>query len=95
MKITKNDPALPCMPIQDSLGRLTAPIPGFTKYQYVVLEIYKELINKVYNDHDSEFTSDGVMLVACEMADTYFNILNQYHARQEMRNENKATIIQS
>jgi hypothetical protein len=94
MKITKNDPALPCMPIQDSLGRLIAPIPGFTKYEFVTLEIYKGLINKLYDDHDSEFESDGVMHVACEIADSYFNILNQNHADEKLIEQIKGTIIQ-
>jgi hypothetical protein len=94
MKITKNDPALPCMPIQDSLGRLIAPIPGFTKYEYVVLEIYKELINKLYDDHDTEFTSDGVMGVACEIADSYFDNLNQNHADEQIIKQIKGSIIQ-
>ena len=44
MKIEKNSPAQPCMPMQDSLGRFFSPISGFTKYEYALLEIYKGII---------------------------------------------------
>jgi len=94
MTYNKKNPAFPCMPIQDSLGRLVAPIPGFTKYEYVVLEIYKELLNKLYDDRDPEFTDRGVMLVACEMADTYFTTINENHADEEFIKQIKSNIIQ-
>jgi hypothetical protein len=48
----KNDneqqPAFPCMPIQDQFNRLIAPIPGMSKLEYFTLIIYahnlKELL---------------------------------------------------
>ena len=40
MKIeNKTNPAFPCVPIQDNLGRFLAPIPGFTKFEMAVLQI--------------------------------------------------------
>lgn len=55
MKIeNKTNPAFPCVPIQDNLGRFLAPIPGFTKFEMAVLQIvcskeqtYNALSNKV------------------------------------------------
>jgi hypothetical protein len=83
MKIEKNSPAQPCMPMQDSLGRFFSPISGFTKYEYVVLEIYKTLIENPLNAMD-------IMDDAKYYADVYFEKLNQ----QEDEKNNISTIIQ-
>lgn len=84
MKIEKNAPALPCMPMQDSLGRFFSPISGFTKYEYVVLTMYAQ------NVRNSEDTLEDDMLNAMIMADTYFDYLNNI----EDEKENITTIIQ-
>jgi len=83
MKIEKNSPAQPCMPMQDSLGRFFSPISGFTKYEFVVLEIYKTLIENPLNAMD-------IMDDAKYYADVYFEKLNQ----QEDEKNNISTIIQ-
>jgi len=87
MKIEKNAPAQPCMPMQDSLGRFFSPISGFTKYEYVVLEIYKILLKDTLNDSSVE---TNAMNGAIFFADYYFKKLNQL----EDEKENISTIIQ-
>lgn len=86
MKIEKNAPALPCMPMQDSLGRFFSPISGFTKYEFVVLEIYKNLVTQ----QDSGITSQRDMDNAIDFANVYFDTLND----QEDEKNNISTIIQ-
>jgi len=84
MKIEKNAPALPCMPMQDSLGRFFSPISGFTKYEYVVLTLYAQ------NVKNSEDRLEDDMRYAMIMADTYFDYLNNL----EDEKDNISTIIQ-
>ena len=84
MKIEKNAPALPCMPMQDSLGRFFSPISGFTKYEYVVLTLYAQ------NVRNSEDRLEDDMRYAMIMADTYFDYLNNL----EDEKDNISTIIQ-
>ena len=84
MKIEKNSPAQPCMPMQDSLGRFFSPISGFTKHEYIVFQIYKELCL----DNDKKPIDN--MNTACYYADIYFNYLNE----SEDEKNNITTIIQ-
>ena len=83
MKIEKNAPAQPCMPMQDSLGRFFSPISGFTKYEYVVLEMYKMLIEDSLN-------ANHAMEDARFYADSFFANLND----MEDEKDNISTIIQ-
>ena len=71
MKTNHDAPAFPCMPIQDNLGRLVAPIPGMTKYEYVVLKIYSGL---VLSDTDDMYSC---MNHAMNIADVYFEKINK------------------
>ena len=71
MKTNHDAPAFPCMPIQDNLGRLVAPIPGMTKYEFIVLKIYCGL---VINDIDDHYTN---MKCAMNAADIYFEKINK------------------
>lgn len=82
MKTNLDAPAFPCMPIQDNLGRLVAPIPGFTKYEYVVLKIYCGL---VINDIDDHYTN---MTCAMNAAKIYFEKINS------KEDDSTATIIE-
>jgi hypothetical protein len=86
MKIEKNAPALPCMPMQDSLGRFFSPISGFTKYEYVVLEIYKNLVIQLDSGTSCKEDIDN----AIEYANVYFKYLNEL----ENEKNNISTIIQ-
>ena len=85
MKIEKNAPALPCMPMQDSLGRFFSPISGFTKYEHIVFEIYKSILV------DSTENAKDIMDSACYYADVYFTYLND--SEDEIQ-KNQSTIIQ-
>lgn len=88
MKIEKNAPALPCMPMQDSLGRFFSPISGFTKYEYVVFQIYKDLCIENIGLHKTPVDN---MNSACYYADIYFKYLND--SEDEIQ-KNQSTIIQ-
>jgi len=86
MKIEKNAPALPCMPMQDSLGRFFSPISGFTKYEYALLQIFKEVIgSNIYKDDYFES-----YLHAKKATDNLFYLMNN----EKDEAENISTIIQ-
>ena len=34
-------PAFPCLPIQDKFNQLVVPVPGMSKFEHFVIEIYK------------------------------------------------------
>jgi len=36
-----NQPAFPCLPIQDKFNQLVVPVPGMSKFEHFVIEIYK------------------------------------------------------
>jgi hypothetical protein len=86
MKIEKNSPALPCMPMQDSLGRFFSPISGFTKYEFALLEIYKGIIasDKFKDDYFESY------LHAREATDNLFYLINE----EKNEKEDNTTIIQ-
>ena len=69
-------PAFPCMPLQDSLGRLMAPFPGFTKYEEVLLRIVcaKEA-NGIYNT----LSDESLFRDAISMANLFFEKLEKIH----------------
>lgn len=91
MKIEKNAPALPCMPMQDSLGRFFSPISGFTKYEFVVLEIYKSLIIQNKDIIPTDENKKVSYIIRAEIyADAYFEFLNKH----EDEKNNISTIIQ-
>lgn len=37
----QNQPAYPCMPLQDKFGQLVVPVAGMSKLEHYALEIYK------------------------------------------------------
>ena len=79
----KKNPAFPCVPMQDNLGRLIAPIPGYSKFELAVLYILcsKE---KSYNAlSDKIIVRDSISL-----ANEFFNQINQIK-----QDENKPTIL--
>jgi hypothetical protein len=45
----KQQPALPCVPVQDNLGRIVAPIPGMNKEEYVFLHLLSAVITNKEN----------------------------------------------
>jgi len=73
MKTDRNHPAYPCMPTQDNLGRVVALIPGFSKYEEVLLRILCAKENSgAYNTISNEsLFRDSIIL-----ADLFFDKLN-------------------
>jgi hypothetical protein len=87
MKIDKNAPALPCMPIQDQFGRLVAPIPGMSKYEYVLLNI---LCAKEMQNNHSKIGLSTLMRECTILADEYFLTLEKL----QNENENNTKVIE-
>ena len=80
MKIDKNAPAFPVMPVQDQLGRLVAPIPGLTKYEHVLLQIL--CAKESQNNHSKIGLS--TLLRECEtLANEYFLTLEKIENEKE------------
>ena len=80
MKIDKNAPAFPVMPVQDQFGRLVAPIPGLTKYEHVLLQI---LCAKESQNNKSNL-GISTLLRECEiLADEYFLTLEKIENAKE------------
>jgi hypothetical protein len=87
MKIDKNAPALPCMPIQDQFGRLVAPIPGMSKYEYVLLQI---LCAKEMQNNHSKIGLSTLLKECTILTDEYFLTLEKL----QNENENNNSVIQ-
>ena len=70
----ENSPAMPCMPIQDTLGRLVAPIPGMTKYELVLKDILCSIV-----DPNIGYTKDAEqkIIIAAYLTEQYFLHLNK------------------
>jgi len=87
MKIVKNAPAFPVMPVQDQFGRLVAPIPGMTKYEQVLLQI---LCAKESQNNKSNI-GISTLLRECEtLANEYFLTLEKI----ANENENNTKVIE-
>lgn len=81
MKIDKNAPAFPVMPVQDQFGRLVAPIPGLTKYEHVLLQI---LCAKEMQNHQSKIGL-STLLRECEiLTNEYFLTLEKLQDEKEI-----------
>jgi hypothetical protein len=80
MKVDKNAPALPCMPIQDQFGRLVAPIPGMSKYEYVLLNI---LCAKEMQNNHSKIGLSTLLKECTILADEYFLTLEKLQDEKE------------
>ena len=74
------NPAFPCMPIQDNLGRLVAPIPGLTKYEFAVLQIVsaKDASNSYATISDRTMVKEAIDLV-----NEIFKQLNEQNEKAE------------
>ena len=80
MKYLTNAPAYPCMPIKDEFGRIIAAIPGFTKYEQVLLSI---LCAKESQNNKSNL-GVSTLLKECQiLADEYFLTLEKLQNAKE------------
>lgn len=80
MKYQTNAPAYPCMPVKDEFGRIVAAIPGFTKYEQVLLSIVcaKEGNPGAYKDTPSMILKEAQILT-----DEYFKTLQKLQDAKE------------
>ena len=46
MKINRQQPAFPAQALQDNLGKIFTPFPGFTQYEYVMLQFALKGVNE-------------------------------------------------
>jgi hypothetical protein len=80
MKYQTNAPAYPCMPIKDEFGRIIAAIPGFTKYEQVLLSI---LCAKESQNNKSNI-GVSTLLKECEiLTNEYFKTLENLQNAKE------------
>lgn len=87
MKIDKNAPAFPVMPVQDQFGRLIAPIPGMTKYEHVLLSI---LCAKEMQNNQSRIGLSTLLREAETLTNEYFLTLEKI----QNENENNTKVIE-
>lgn len=80
MKVDKNAPAFPCMPVQDQFGRLVAPIPGMTKYEQVLLHI---LCAKEMQNNQSRIATSTLLKECTILANEYFLTLEKLQDEKE------------
>ena len=73
MNTDRNHPAYPCMPTQDNLGRVVALIPGFTKYEEVLLRI---LCAKESSGAYNSVSNESLFRDSMALADLFFDKLN-------------------
>ena len=71
---------MPCMPIQDQFGRLVAPIPGMSKYEYVLLQI---LCAKEMQNNQSRIGLSTLLRECTILADEYFLTLEKLQDEKE------------
>lgn len=87
MNKNANQPAFPCLPIQDKFNQLVVPVPGMSKLEHFVLEIYKVHLQNSAN-------SNILPLTICNMAIADANeLLEQLdNLTNPLLNEKKFTI---
>jgi hypothetical protein len=87
MNKNANQPAFPCLPIQDKFNQLVVPVPGMSKLEHFVLEIYKVHLQNSAN-------SNILPLTICNMAIADANeLLEQLdNLTKPTENEKKFTI---
>jgi hypothetical protein len=80
MKYQTNAPAYPCMPIKDEFGRIIAAIPGFTKYEQVLLSI---LCAKESQNNNSRIGLSTLLKECVALTDEYFYTLQKLQDAKE------------
>jgi hypothetical protein len=78
MNYNLQNPAFPCMPIQDNLGRLVAPIPGMTKFEYAVLQI---VCAKDSSDSYATISDRTMVKEAIDLVNEIFKQLNEQNEK--------------
>jgi len=78
MNYNLQNPAFPCMPIQDNLGRLVAPIPGMTKFEYAVLQI---VCAKDSSDSYATISDRTMVKEAIDLVNEIFKQLNDQNEK--------------
>lgn len=85
-KINRQQPAFPAMPAQDNLGRVFTPFPGFTQYEYVMLQFALKGVNEEIElpsdatDHDA---AAAIMEGARLLTDAFFKAVTPPEATTE------------
>lgn len=72
--------AFPAQAAQDNFGKIFTPFPGFTKYEYVLLQFALTGVKEfIFDDfmYSNKEIADFVMLGAKELADAYFSALQK------------------
>lgn len=86
MKINRNQPAFPAMPAQDNLGRVFAPFPGLTQYEYVMLQFALTGAQSELNVHDQitdEHFAAAIMEGAKLLTEAFFEAVTPPEAKTD------------
>ena len=86
MNTNKHTTAFPAQSVQDNFGKIFTPFPGFTKYEYVLLQMAITGVNSDFTFNDNvpiEKLADYVMEGAKVLTDAYFNALEQIDAKKD------------
>jgi hypothetical protein len=73
-------PAFPCVPLQDSLGRFIAPISGMNKLEYFAIKIYCSLKNPVMSD-------------CIKLAEEYIDLIDKHLTNEPTENKPESKLI--
>jgi hypothetical protein len=79
MKINRQQPAFPAQAAQDNLGKIFTPFPGFTQYEYVMLQFALKGVNEELDLPESlddtevaRVVADAIMQGAKILTDAFF-----------------------
>lgn len=76
--IDRNQPAFPAQAAQDNLGRVFTPFPGFTRYEYVLLQFALSGVAELAPEDDltDKQISKAIMQGAKMLAEAYFEAID-------------------
>jgi hypothetical protein len=72
----KTDPAFPCLPMNDNFGRMIVPVPGMSKYEFVLKDFMIGAMN-------FECEPDQILEISIELTNMYFKHLNNNNESEQ------------
>jgi hypothetical protein len=88
MKINRQQPAFPAQAAQDNLGKIFTPFPGFTQYEYVMLQFALKGVNEELDlpeNLDDTKVADAIMQGAKILTDAFFKAVTPPEATTEAK----------
>ena len=88
MKVNRQQPAFPAQAAQDNLGKIFTPFPGFTQYEYVMLQFALKGVNEDLELPESITDSEvaaHIMEGARVLTDAFFKAVTPPEATTEAK----------